>query len=131
MIFKGLKMQVSCYNWEQVKILGDFWDEISSTVDINKLVGIGYGWENDYFNYAIGLIDDFEKLEIVKNLKIANTEYFEIVLPNKGWKTEKGKTSEIRQIYENKFDCYNTNYKYEIEKFNSEGNCEISVYYEN
>ncbi|MDR0463112.1 MAG: hypothetical protein LBG64_02755 [Pseudomonadales bacterium] len=127
MLFRGIKIEVSCAAWEQVKTLGDFWDAVSAKVDREKLVGLGYGWENNYFYYAIGQIDNFENLEEIKNVQIKNGEYLEIDLPDEGWKTKTGRASNLQKIYEDDFDCYNVKFKYEIEKFDSEGNCEISV----
>jgi len=127
MIFKGIRIKVSCSNWEQIKILGEFWDEITSKIDINKLVGVGFGWDRDCFDYAIGLIDSFDELEIIKNFNIDDSEYIEMNLPDIGWETRTGKISDIQRIYEEEFDCYNIKFKYEIERFDDKGNCKISV----
>ena len=79
MIFKGFAIKVSCASWEQVEILGNFWDEISKVIEKEKLVGLGYGWEDNYFSYAIGLIDQFDELEKIKTLTL-NGQYVEIEL---------------------------------------------------
>lgn len=124
MLFKGFEIKVSCAAWEQVEVLGNFWDKAATMVKIEKLVGLGYNWENNYFSYAIGFIDQFDELEKLRDL---DAKYVEIELPKNGWITKKGKIEELQQIYEQEFDCYNQKFKYEIERFDQEDNCEISV----
>jgi len=125
MIFKGVKIKVSCATWEQIEVLGDFWSLMSSNVEMEKLVGLGFNWHNDSFEYAIGLIDRYDELDRIIHSNAG--EYIEIELPDRGWRTQKGKTEAIQKIYEDEFDCYNTRFKYELEKFDKHGNCEISV----
>lgn len=44
--------------------------------------------------------------------------YIEISLPNfEEWETFKGKEKDLKQIYENKIDCYNKPYNYELEYY--------------
>jgi hypothetical protein len=129
MKFKGIRKQISCANWEQLETLGKFWSDMSAVVSTDKLAGLGWEWKDDHFEYAIGLIDNFKELDLVKNSAIDGGEYFEIELPSDGWKTVRGKAKDLRKIYEEEFDCYDSKYKYEIEKFDSKGNCEISVWY--
>lgn len=70
MKYKGFKMRVRCLNWEQIKTIDEFWYYVSSFVEQEKIVGLGMNWTNDYlyFDYALGVIDDEETLEKLKNI---------------------------------------------------------------
>ena len=93
-------------------------------------------WSDDfkYFDYALGVINDEETLDILKQIDFSKSgfcvEYFEILLQEeKYWETFKGKDKDVKEIYETKIDCYKKKYKYELEYMDNKGNIEIKIYY--
>ncbi len=137
MIYKGYKIKVRCINWEQIEVLNKYWRYVSSYVNIEKIVGLGMNWTDDYlyFDYALGVIDDEKTLKKLKNIDFSetdfNVEYIEIELPNiEEWKNFKGKNSNIKQIYENDVNCYEKSYDYELEYIDSRKNIEIKIHYQ-
>ena len=69
MIYKGYKLRIRCIDWEQVKVIDNFWGSIDDVVTKDKVIGLGMNWSDDYlyFDYALGTIDDEEVLEKLKN----------------------------------------------------------------
>lgn len=136
MIYKGYKIRVRCIDWEQVDLLDRYWNLFTSYVKSEKLIGLGMNWTEDYlyFDYALGVIDDEDTLNKMKSIDLSETEfdmnYIEISLPNfEEWETFKGKEKDLKQIYENKIDCYNKPYNYELEYIDGKGNLEIKIHY--
>ncbi len=136
MIYKGYKIRVRCIDWEQVDLLDRYWKLFTSYVESEKLIGLGMNWTEDYlyFDYALGVIDDEDTLNKIKSIDLSETEfdinYIEISLPNfEEWETFKGKEKDLKQIYENKIDCYNKLYNYELEYIDGKGNLEIKIHY--
>lgn len=136
MIYKGYKIRVRCIDWEQVDLLDRYWKLFTSYVESEKLIGLGMNWTEDYlyFDYALGVIDDEDTLNKIKSIDLSETEfdmnYIEISLPNfEEWETFKGKEKDLKQIYENKIDCYNKPYNYELEYIDGKGNLEIKIHY--
>lgn len=136
MIYKGYKIRVRCINWEQVDLLDRYWMLFTSYVESEKLIGLGMNWTEDYlyFDYALGVIDDEDTLNKIKSIDLSETKfdmnYIEINLPNlEEWETFKGKEKDLKQIYENKIDCYNKPYNYELEYIDGKGNLEIKIHY--
>lgn len=136
MIYKGYKIRVRCVDWEQVDLLDRYWKLFTSYVESEKLIGLGMNWTEDYlyFDYALGVIDDEDTLNKIKSIDLSETEfdinYIEISLPSfEEWKTFKGKEKYLKQIYENKIDCYNKPYNYELEYIDGKGNLEIKIHY--
>lgn len=115
MIFNGISRVFSTVNSEQYNTIGAFWDELSNIYGIDNLRGLGYNWTDTTIEYVIGL-----KEGIIPNSN-CNVE-----LPDNDWITVKGRLSDISNIYD---EIYKSGrLKYEIEMFDSIGNCEI-VYY--
>lgn len=138
MIYKGYKIRVRCIDWEQVDLLDRYWKLFASYVESEKLIGLGMNWTEDYlyFDYALGVIDDEDTLNKIKSIDLSETEfdinYIEISLPNfEEWETFKGKEKDLKQIYENKIDCYEKTYNYELEYIDGKGNLEIKIHYIN
>ncbi len=136
MIYKGYKIRVRCIDWEQVDLLDRYWKLFTSYVESKKLIGLGMNWTEDYlyFDYALGVIDDEDTLNKIKSIDLSKTEfdmnYIEISLPNfEEWETFKGEEKDLKQIYENKIDCYNKPYDYELEYIDGKGNLEIKIHY--
>ncbi len=127
-------MRVSCAAWEQVQLLGEFWDYVGDQVGKENLAGLGYGWSNNYFNYALGAIEDAETLKQLQKIDFAKTkfqvEYVEIDLPELAeWTTYTGREDQLREIYEQQIDCYDQRYDYELEFFDDAGNAKILIHY--
>jgi len=115
-------------------MLDKYWDIFTSYIVSEKLIGLGMNWMDDYFEYALGVIDDEETLYKIKSIDFSKTDfktsYVEINLPDfKEWKTFKGKDTDLKQIYEEEVDCYNKPYDYELEYIDSKGNLEIKIHY--
>ena len=115
MIFIGISKEFSLTNEQQYDTIGQFWDEMEALYGLENLHGLGYKWENNNISYAIGLkngcIEGF-------NLRIE--------LPDNGWLIEKGKTDNLKQIYDGIYK--DGILQYEIETFDKNGNCEIKYY---
>lgn len=135
MIYKGYKIKVKCLEWEQVNLIGEYWNFFTSYIESKKLIGLGMNWTENYlyFDYALGVIDDEDTLNKIKSIDFSKTNfdinYIEIILPNlEEWKTFKGKKDKLQQIYEKEIDCYRKKYDYELE-YIDEGNIEIKIHY--
>lgn len=136
MLYKGYKISVRCKDWEQINLLDKYWDLFSSYVDIEKLIGLGMNWRNDYlyFDYALGVINDEETLEKLRNIDFSAFEfdasYIEIELPDfKEWETFKGKNNDVKEIYEKDINCYERLYDYELEYIDKNDNIEIKIHF--
>ena len=115
MRFEGISREFSLVGEGQYDTIGAFWDELSAIYGLENLRGLGYRWDGDVISYAIGL----------KNGLIDGCN-FSIDLPDDGWTAVKGKTDELKQIYD---EIYKSGaLKYEIETFYENGNCEIKYY---
>lgn len=136
MIYKGYKIKIRCIDWEQVKVIDQYWDLFTSYVAKEKIIGLGMNWTNDYlyFDSALGVIDDEDTLNKLKEIDFSktnfNVEYIEINLPDfKEWQVFKGKDKDVKQIYENEIDCYQKRYDYELEYIDSKGNIVIKIHF--
>jgi predicted transcriptional regulator YdeE len=115
MIFIGITKEFDLTNEDQYNTIGEFWDELSLKYGLENLQGLGYKWKDNKIYYAIGL-----KEGIIKDSN------FSIELPEVGWKIYKGKTENLKQIYD---DIYlDGALKYEIETFEENGECLIKYY---
>ena len=136
MLYKGYKIRVRCVDWEQAKLLDEYWKLFASHVSSDKLVGLGMNWTDDYlyFDYALGVINDDETLNKIKKIDFSKSEfdarYTEIELPDfDEWETFRGKEKDIKKIYEQEIDCYERPYDYELEYIDGRGNLEIKIHY--
>ena len=112
MIFEGISREFSLVGEGQYDTIGFFWDELEAIYGLENLCGLGYRWDCDVISYAIGL----------KNGLIDGCN-FSIDLPDEGWTAVKGKTDELKQIYD---EIYKSGrLKFEIETFFDDGSCEI------
>ena len=112
MRFEGISREFSLVGEEQYNTIGAFWDELEVIYGLENLRGLGYRWDGDVISYAIGL----------KNGLIDGCN-FSIDLPDEGWTAVKGKTEELKQIYD---EIYKSGrLRYEIETFFDDGSCEI------
>ena len=136
MIYKGYKIRVRCIEWEQVKVLDNYWNLFAPHTTFEKIIGLGMNWTDDYlyFDYALGVIDDEDTLNILKKIDFSNTDlnvdYIEINLPDfKEWESFKGKEKDLKDIYEKEIDCYKRAYDYELEYIDGKGNIEIKIHF--
>lgn len=134
MKYRGLKLRVSCAAWKQVDMLGSFWDYVAERIGREEIVGLGYGWKDNYFNYAIGVIDDEETSSKIRGIDFGKSrfapEYIEVELPEKSeWVEYTGRVEKLREIYETQVDCYSRKYDYELEYFDDAGNVKILIHY--
>ncbi len=134
MIYKGYKTRVRCIDWEQVDVLGKFWDTATSILDNEKIVGLGMNWTENYFDYALGVIDDEDTLQKLKSIDFSKNGldvcYIEVDLPKiEEWEIFKGKEQNLKEIYEKEIDCYNRKYDYELEYIDGNKNIEIKIHF--
>ena len=115
MIFIGITKEFDLTNEDQYNTIGEFWDELSLIYGLENLQGLGYKWKDNKIYYAIGL-----KEGIIKDSN------FSIELPEEGWKIYKGKTENLKQIYDGIY--LEGPLKYEIETFEENGECIIKYY---
>ena len=115
MIFIGITKEFDLTNEYQYNTIGEFWDELSLIYGLENLQGLGYKWKDNKIYYAIGL-----KEGIIKDSN------FSIELPEVGWKIYKGKTENLKQIYDGIY--LEGPLKYEIETFEENGECLIRYY---
>lgn len=117
MIFSGISRIFSTENDEQYETIGAFWDELSRKHGKSNLRGLGYNWTGTTIEYVIG----FKEGEMPG----ANVM---VTLPDRGWKSVKGKIDCLGEIYEKIYE--NGALLYEIEMFSDDENCEI-LYFRN
>lgn len=115
MKFVGISRVFSTIDDQQFETIGAFWDELSKKYERNKLRGLGYNWTKDSIEYVIGLKEG--------EIEYANCS---VTLPDEGWLTVKGKTSDLGRIYEQIYS--NGILQYEIETFSDNGECEVRYY---
>ena len=112
MVFNGISRVFKLTNQEQFETIGQFWDEMARLHGLENLMGLGYFWTEDEISYAIGL-----KNEDIPNFNVS------IVLPDHGWVHVKGRTGQLKELYD---EIYRDgNLQYEIETFFENGSCEI------
>lgn len=115
MKFIGISKDFSLNNEQQYETIGQFWDEMAAIYGLENLQGLGYRWVGNTISYAVGL-----KNGCIDGYNLC------IELPDDGWVTAKGKTDELKQIYDGIY--LEGLLKYEIERFYDDGSCEIKYY---
>lgn len=115
MKFVGISKVFSTIDNQQFETIGAFWDELSGKYGRSKLRGLGYNWTKDSIEYVIGL-----KEGIIEHADCS------VTLPDEGWITVQGKTSDLRKLYGQIY--LNGVLQYEIETFSDYGECEIKYY---
>jgi predicted transcriptional regulator YdeE len=117
MIFNGISKKFSLINEEQYKTIGAFWDEMAAIYGLENLQGLGYNWNGNSMEYAIGLKNG--------NIKGYNLS---IVLPDGDWIVAKGETDSLKELYD---EIYKSGaLTYEIETFCENGECCVKYYRE-
>lgn len=112
MVFEGIGRTFSTVNERQYEAIGAFWDELSAKYGRVNLRGLGFGWTERTIEYVIGL----------KEGRIEGADRA-VELPDDGWRSVRGRTERLGQIYG---EIYRGGrLKYEIECFTDEVDCEI------
>ena len=115
MVFKGISKVFSLSNEQQYETIGRFWDEMAMVYGLENLQGLGYNWKDGNISYAIGL-----KNGCIKGYNAA------VELPEDGWTVAKGRTDDLKQMYD---AIYKDGIlQYEIETFYENGDCEVRYY---
>ena len=117
MVFKGIKRSFSLKNEDQYNTIGAFWDEMAAIYGLERLLGLGYHWEGETMDYAIGLadgeIDGFHE---------------SVLLPDDGWTVVRGRTDSLKELYD---EIYRDGaLTFEIERFYENGDCSVAYYRE-
>lgn len=115
MFFEGIGRVFSTVNGQQYETIGAFWNELSEKYGRCRLRGLGFHWTENTIEYVIGL----------KEGRIAGADRA-VSLPDEGWKSVRGKTAQLGQLYETIYR--DGSLQYEIETFTDEGSCEILYY---
>ena len=115
MIFIGVTKDFGLTNEQQYDTIGQFWDEMAKLYGLENLQGLGYCWEDNKISYAIGL-----KSGCIRDCNLR------IELPDQGWVTVKGKTDNLKKIYDEIYK--DGSLQYEIETFDENGDCVIRYY---
>lgn len=118
MKFIGISRNFSTLNDKQYETIGSFWDEMAEKYGLENLIGLGYKWENNTIDYAIGL----------KSLKEIPGSNFTMELPDGDWNIEKGETEKLDQLYSKICTGHHSLIKYELETFNEDGTCVVKYY---
>ena len=114
MEFKGISKIFSTVGDQQYNDMGVFWDEVSERYGRKNLRGLGYNWTSTSIEYVIGLIDG--EIEGWNRC---------VSLPDDGWERIKGRTENLKEIYNGIYK--DGSLRYEIEMFDDNGNCIIDI----
>ena len=117
MVFTGISRVFSTENENQYETIGAFWDGLSQRYGLENLRGLGYNWTENSIEYVIGPKDG-----------IMDQADCEVILPDDGWTTVRGKTAGLSQIYDRIYE--DGSLTYEIETFTEDGGCEIQYWRE-
>jgi len=134
MNFTGYKLTFDCTNWKQVEAIGDFWDFVAQFVPREKIVGLGWNWNNinTNFTYALGTINDATTLNQLSKINFESSPFHPDLItlklpPESDWKTFLGKVDDLQKIYETAIDPLGEK-DYELEYIDNSGNLKILVH---
>ncbi len=134
MEFHGYKITYDYQNWQQVDLIGNFWDYVAQFVPRNRLVGLGWNWNNDNhtFDYALGAIDDDATLTGLSKIDFSHTDFQAkscvVHLPKDNWQTFSGHVDDLQKIYEQQIDPLGEK-NYELEYIDDAGNLTIKIHF--
>ena len=136
MEFRGYKITFDTKNWQQINLIGDFWDFLAEFVPRHQLVGLGWNWDDDVnattFDYALGVIDDPKTLSQLSQVDFSQAPFQPepciIPLPKDGWQTFSGHVDGLQQIYEQQIDPLGAK-DYELEYIDDAGNLKIKIHF--
>ena len=115
MVFNGISRVFDLTDEQQYDTIGQFWDELAARYGLEKLQGLGYAWQEGKISYAIGF-----RYGIIPGADL------HIQLPDEGWQCIRGRTEELKQLYDGLYR--DGPLHYEIETFYEDGSCEICYY---
>ncbi|HMM01044.1 MAG TPA: hypothetical protein PKC96_06915 [Bacilli bacterium] len=115
MVFKGVTRDFILTDEAQYDTIGNFWNEMAQVYGLENLQGLGYKWRDNILSYAIGL----------KNGDISGYN-LSIKLPDNGWETVEGYTSNLKLIYDRIYK--NGPLAFEIETFFNDGKCSVKYF---
>ena len=131
MEFRGYKINYNYDDWQQVDLIGQFWDYLAQFVPREKLVGLGWNWDDNAhtFDYALGVIDDAQTLSQLSKVNFTKfkPDFCIIQLPADDWQTFSGHVDNLRQIYEQQIDPLGEK-DYELEYINDVGQLKIKIH---
>lgn len=133
MQFQGYKITYNYDDWQQVALIGNFWDYIAQFVPRDKIVGLGWNWNDEAhtFDYAIGVINDHQTLAQLAQINFDQVtfkpEYTTVQLPKDDWQIFSGHVDNLRQIYEQQIDPLGEK-DYELEYINDAGQLKIKIH---
>lgn len=127
MRFHGVLIRFDCTDNKQYDAIGRYWDFMAKLFPKDKLKGLGFNWSSNSFDYVIGDNEgEFDySLPIVYQTYPASKKVV-IELPDDGWITYIGKLENIKNIYDAIYR--DGTLDYEIEEFDTFGNCKISIF---
>ncbi len=134
MEFRGYKITYDYQNWQQVELIGDFWDYLAESVPRDHLVGLGWNWNDDHhtFDYALGVINDAETLSNLSQINFSDSkfqpEFCVVDLPKDNWQVFSGHVDDLQQIYEQQIDPLGEK-DYELEYIDDAGNLTIKIHF--
>lgn len=122
MIFRGYSRIFSTENEAQYESIGAFWDEMSALFGRESLRGLGYNWTADSIEYVIGLKSN---QDMEAGTAGEGSVWKEIMLPDDGWKSYRGRTEELGALYTEIYK--DGELSFEIEEFSDDGSCTVSI----
>ena len=123
----GVQICFGCANGEQYDAIGTFWEKMRVLCPEVELLGVGFGWQEDTFNYLIGTknsvpINTWEKICVY----FPDAVNAEISLPDSGWETYTGTADTLDILYA---DIYKRgSLEYEIEEIKADGTAIIHIW---
>lgn len=128
MTLDGINVKVSIENKEQYDSLNQLWTILEQYYDCEDIFGLGYGWDNDSMNYLIGINRGMINENALKEIKeeFPSAENKRITVPTDGWKTYRGSTWELQDLYSIIWE--EGEVIYELESFTNDGKCKILIY---
>lgn len=126
MIFKGISKRFFTKDNKQYNEIGNYWDYFAAIYGRENLLGLGLNWKKDSLEYVIGQCEGRMEynLETVRE-RYPDAVYKEIILPDTGWKTYRGQTERLSELYDRIYR--EGDLLYEIESFCDNGNCSVKI----
>ena len=127
MIFRGISRRFSTENDRQYEEIGAFWDEFATRYGRENIEGLGLNWEADSLEYVLGTTDNPAEFPAERFREIyADANYREVLLPDEGWQSFEGRTSELGMLYQRIYQ--DGPLTYEIESFTEDGRCRVRIF---
>ncbi len=101
MVITGIRGIFPCAHGEQIEAIGTFWGAMRALYPAARLLGVGYGWENDALRYLIGV--EGEALEVAAfalRESCPAAVKATLTLPEDGWREYRCATADIGATYD-------------------------------